>query len=129
MKRLLPYWLRIEIRRAHRWLTTLPRRGDFVRRRVADTVDYPFELVTHSSKLVRKVEPQWAQLQENKVRNLELACAKLDLLVIQPGEVFSFCQVVGRTSRRKGYVDGLEMHQGKLIGAPGGGLCQMANLI
>lgn len=129
MKRLVPYWMRIEARRAHRWITTLSRPSSFAHIRASDDTRFPVELVNHTSKLVRKVDPQWQQLQENKIRNLELACTKLDRLIIEPGEVFSFCHVVGRTSRSKGYVEGLEMHQGELIGAPGGGLCQMANLL
>ena len=54
---------------------------------------------------------------------------KLDRLLIKPGEIFSFCNIVGRTSKRKGYLNGLEMHRGKMVGAPGGGLCQIANLL
>jgi vancomycin resistance protein VanW len=129
MKRLLPYRLRIEARRAHRWLTSAPDRRTFARLRAEDAAQFPFELISHSSKLIRRVDPQWMQLQESKVHNLELACARLDRLVIQPGEIFSFCHTVGRTTRRKGYVDGLEMHHGALVGAPGGGLCQMSNLL
>jgi vancomycin resistance protein VanW len=129
MKRLIPYWLRIEARRAHRWLTILLNRRTFARLRVEDPNQFPFELISHSSKLIRKVDEKWIQLQENKVHNLQLACGSLDGLVIQSSEIFSFCQAVGRTTRRKGYVDGLEMHQGTLVGAPGGGLCQLANLL
>jgi vancomycin resistance protein VanW len=129
MKRLLPYRLRVEARRAHRWLASVPDRRTFARLRAEDPARFPFELVSHSSKLIRRVDPQWMQLQESKVHNLELACARMDRLVVQPGEVFSFCHTVGRTPRRKGYVDGLEMHQGALVGAPGGGLCQLSNLL
>jgi vancomycin resistance protein VanW len=129
MKGVLPYWLRIEVRRAHRWLATIPRWRTFARLPAEDVAGFPFELVGHLSKLIRKVNPEWAALQQNKVHNLELACAKLDRLIIQPGEVFSFCRTVGRTTPRKGYIDGLEMREGALIAAPGGGLCQLANLI
>jgi vancomycin resistance protein VanW len=129
MKGLVPYSLRIEARRAHRWLGNTYNRRRFAQLRADDSTRFPFKLVNHSSKLTRRVDSRWLQLQENKVRNLELACARLDRLIIQPGEVFSFCQTVGRTSRHKGYLDGLEMRRGALTGAPGGGLCQMANLI
>jgi vancomycin resistance protein VanW len=129
MKRLLPYRFRVEARRAHRWLASIPDQRTFARLRAQDPGQFPFELVSHSSKLIRKVDPQWTRLQENKVHNLELACARLDRLVVRPSETFSFCHTVGRTTRRKGYVDGLEMHHGALVGAPGGGLCQMSNLL
>jgi len=129
MKCVLPYWLRVEAHRALRWLSTIPQRRSIARRKADDPADFPFELVSHSSKLVREIGARWMPLQESKVHNLELACARLDRLIIRPGEVFSFCTTVGRTTRRKGYLDGLEMHQGALTAAPGGGLCQMANLL
>ena len=129
MKRALPFWLRVEVLRLGRWLSTIRHRRMFARLRTEHAGDFPFELVSHSSKLIRKVDPEWIPLQESKVHNLELACARLDRLIVQPGEVFSFCKLIGRTTRRKGYVDGLEMRQGALTAAPGGGLCQMANLL
>lgn len=129
MKRVLPFWLRVEVLRLHRCLSTIRDERTFARLRAEQVTDYPFELVSHSSKLIRKVAPQWMPLQENKAHNLELACKRLDRLIVQPGEVFSFCKVIGRTSRRKGYVDGLEMRRGALTAAPGGGLCQLANLL
>jgi len=112
--------------RSARWAIERPRP---VRRRAADPAAYPCLLVKHSSKLLRKVDPALSPLQRNKVHNLELACAALDGLLMEPGEVLSFCATVGRTSRRCGYLDGLEMHNGVLQGAPGGGLCQLSNLI
>jgi vancomycin resistance protein VanW len=129
VKGLVPYRARIEARRAQRWLGDARDRRTFARARAEDPTQFPFELVSHSSKLIRRVDSRWEELQENKVHNLELACARLDRLIIGPGEVFSFCRTVGRTSRRGGYLDGLEMHRGALHGAPGGGLCQMSNLI
>jgi vancomycin resistance protein VanW len=133
MRPAVPLRLRIEARRAQRRLADIPRRRSFASARVLDAAraprEFPHELMSHSSKLIRKVDPRWMELQENKVHNLELACAKLDGLLIQPGEVFSFCRTIGRTTRRRGYIEGLETRQGRLVGAPGGGLCQLSNLI
>jgi len=129
MKRLLPHALRVELRRAARWLYCLPQRPQLARRRAEHPDAYPHLLVEHSSKLVRKVAADLMPLQINKVHNLTLACSRLDGLLIEPGEVFSFCSLVGRTNRWRGYRHGLEMHNGELIGAPGGGLCQLSNLI
>jgi len=129
MKRLVPYAARVELRRAVRWFRDLPGRRQLARERAQATDAYPCLLVQHESKSIRQVAPEFMCLQRQKVRNLELACARMDKLVIRPGETFSFCRLVGRTSRRRGYLDGLEMHNGELIGAPGGGLCQLSNLL
>ena len=51
-------------------------------------------------------------LQHNKVINLRLAVARLDGVLIRPGETFSFCRLVGRTTRRRGYVEGMMLEEG-----------------
>lgn len=129
MKQLIPYPMRVELRRAARWAKDLPQRRRLSRHRVERSESYHHLLVEHSSKLLRKVDPHLMYLQVQKVQNLRLACSRLDRLLIAPGQTFSFCSLVGRTSRRRGYVDGLEMHHGRLAGAPGGGLCQLSNLL
>ncbi|HWP22256.1 MAG TPA: glycopeptide resistance accessory protein VanW [Candidatus Cryosericum sp.] len=65
--------------------------------------------------------------QENKVFNLKLAAARLDGVVIRPGETFSFWYLARNADRRTPYRDGLVVINGKLTTAPGGGLCQMSN--
>lgn len=68
-------------------------------------------------------------MQHNKVQNLRLAAAQIDGLLIRPGEEFSFCRLVGRTSARKGYLDGMLLDNGKAKTGVGGGICQLANLL
>lgn len=67
--------------------------------------------------------------QENKVHNLKLAAAVLDGMLIRPGETFSFCRAIRRADHRVPYKDGLTVVDGKLTAAPGGGLCQLSNLL
>lgn len=67
--------------------------------------------------------------QENKVFNLNLAAAPLDRLLIRPGETFSFWRLVRHADRNTPYRDGLAEVNGKLIVQPGGGLCQLSNLL
>lgn len=79
--------------------------------------------------LLRELHGVDMQLQKNKVKNLELAGKKIDGIVTNPGEVFSFWNAVGKIAKRKGYLEGLTISRGKLGKGYGGGLCQMANLI
>lgn len=67
--------------------------------------------------------------QENKVHNLKLAAAKLDGMLIRPGETFSFCRATRFADRDTPYREGLVVVDGKLTTAPGGGLCQITNLL
>lgn len=79
--------------------------------------------------IVRKLHGVDLQLQENKKKNLELAGKKLDGTMIMPGEIFSFWNIVGRATKKKGYLEGLVVSDSKLYSGTGGGLCQMGNLI
>ena len=67
--------------------------------------------------------------QENKVFNLKLAAKPLNKLIICPGETFSFWKSVRYADRDIPYKDGLVVADGKLQALPGGGLCQMSNLL
>lgn len=67
--------------------------------------------------------------QQNKVFNLKLAAATLDKIVIQPGETFSFWKLVRYADRDTPYKEGLVEIDGKLTTQPGGGLCQLSNLL
>lgn len=85
---------------------------------------------SHSSVLVRKLEGVDIRLQENKVTNIRLAAEKINGIVINPGETFSFWKTIGKTTEKEGYVEGLVIKRGGKLGADiGGGLCQMANMV
>ena len=79
--------------------------------------------------LLRKLHGVDMQLQKNKVRNLELASKKIDGLIVNPGEEFSFWNLVGNATKRKGYLEGLVISNSQMKKGVGGGLCQMANMI
>ncbi len=82
-----------------------------------------------SKILIRKLHGVDMQLQKNKVVNLQLASEKIDGIIVKPGEEFSFWKLVGKTTRKKGYLDGLMISNGKMMQDVGGGMCQMANMI
>lgn len=91
--------------------------------------DLPHLHLSHRSILLRELRPDLMWLQHNKVHNLRLAAAHLDGLLIRPGETFSFNKVVGVRSRRRGYIEGLNLNGGTAEPGVGGGVCQVANLL
>ncbi|HOF88999.1 MAG TPA: VanW family protein [Armatimonadota bacterium] len=90
---------------------------------------FPALAIERTSPLQRAPDGAISSYCAEKTQNLGLACAKVDGLVIAPGEVFSFCRTVGPTTRRAGYLPALELRDGALGPAVGGGLCQLANLL
>ncbi len=95
----------------------------------ADSLTTPYAKFRHQSLILRPLRGVDLQLQHNKRRNLELAIARIDQVVMRPGETLSVWKLVGRPTRRKGYLDGLVLNQGTIASGPGGGLCQLGNLL
>ncbi len=89
----------------------------------------PNVIYSHSNNLIKRGKGIDPRLQMNKAINIELACKKINGLVIHPGEVFSFWQTVGKTTKRRGYMDGRVIEGNKLIPGIGGGLCNLSNTI
>ncbi|MCT4639269.1 MAG: VanW family protein [Bacteroidales bacterium] len=94
-----------------------------------DSTIYDNLVFKHRSFIRRKLKDVDMHLQENKVTNLRLAISKIDNVVIYPGQTFSIWKLVGRPTRRKGYLDGLVLNQGRIDKGTGGGLCQLGNLL
>jgi vancomycin resistance protein VanW len=92
-------------------------------------VPFDFRVKKHSSLLLRRLGDSDMRLQHNKVVNLRLAAARVDGLLIRPGETFSFNRTVGNCTRRKGYVEGMRLSKGSAAAGVGGGICQLANLL
>ncbi|EMJ89259.1 VanW family protein [Leptospira meyeri] len=90
---------------------------------------YPVSIFKHSSPIYRKLKDVPMYLQENKRVNLNIAISRLDGVVLQPNQVFSFWYLVGKPTKKKGYLPGMQLRNGSFIERTGGGLCQMANLI
>ena len=89
----------------------------------------PVLVYRHNSLIRRRLGNVNMQLQENKATNLALAVSHIDGLLIRPGETFSVWKQIGRTSKRKGYKEGLTIAKGQPSQGIGGGLCQLSNLI
>lgn len=89
----------------------------------------PAVVFRHQSPLLRRLGESQAWLQRNKIVNLRLACERLDGVLVGPGETFSFCRLVGRTTARRGYVAGMMLSDGAVVAGVGGGICQIANML
>ncbi len=53
-------------------------------------------------------------LQHNKIHNLRLAVHSLDGIIIQPGETFSYWRLFKNPTKRRGYVEGMQLFYGQI---------------
>jgi vancomycin resistance protein VanW len=121
------YHLRITQKRLYRFMQNLKDKKRFSRHYRMDS--YSFTCKKHQSLLKRKLGNSDPMLQENKINNLKLAASKIDGIIINPGEVFSFWELVGKTTKKKGYIEGMQLSRGEVKTGIGGGICQLANLL
>ncbi len=121
------YRLSMEKEILKRHLKDMLGKTNFAKEQTAEPL--PVLVYSHNSLIRRRLGNVNMQLQENKAVNLSLAVKQIDGLLIRPGETFSVWKRVGRTTKRKGYKEGLTIAKGQPSQGIGGGLCQLSNLI
>jgi vancomycin resistance protein YoaR len=67
--------------------------------------------------------------QALRAQNIEVAAAHLDGLVIEPGELVSFNDMVGARSGDNGFQKAFEIYKGEMVEGTGGGTCQVASTL
>ncbi|MGZ8998257.1 MAG: VanW family protein, partial [Allosphingosinicella sp.] len=65
---------------------------------------------------------------DGKLANIKLGAARLDGVVVAPGEMLSFWKLVGRPSTAAGFRIGRSIRGGVAGGEVGGGLCQVSGI-
>lgn len=88
-----------------------------------------YEVFIHKTPLLRQLKDVDMYLQYNKIENLKIASKKLDGLVVEPGQIFSYWRQIGEPNKKEGYKEGMVLYNGKFMPGIGGGLCQLSNLI
>lgn len=121
------YFISVWTKRIWRQLTWYFDNKRYSTKKTADKLSY--RIKKHQSVLLKKLGDNNEQLQINKVTNLKIAAKKINGILIKPGETFSFCKLVGRPTKRKGYLLGMELTFGEARAGVGGGICQISNLI
>lgn len=69
------------------------------------------------------------EIRISEVENIKLCLPSIDGLVIEPGESFSFCRLIGLPTTKRGFKYGLELSMGKAQKGVGGGICQIVNVL
>ena len=120
------YWLSLRKEYLLRDAKTLFSGQRYARRR--DPEPLPCIVKGHTSPLLRRLHGVDMELQKGKVQNLALAAARLNGVIIRPGETFSFWGLIGHPTRKQGYTDGLVIAGTRMKPGLAGGLCQLANM-
>lgn len=80
------------------------------------------DLASFSTKIMYK--------DENREHNMALTCSKLNGTIIKAGEVFSFCNTVGKATAEAGYKEAeIFDKEGNIKKGYGGGNCQVSSTL
>ena len=79
------------------------------------------EIASFSTKIYNK--------DEERQNNIGITCRTLSTKEIKPGEVFSFCDTVGKATHAKGYEEADIYVEGKKEQGLGGGNCQVSTTL
>lgn len=124
----LPLPLRISARRVVRWASDAFWRPPFaLDRDPSSATHFSHSVFEYRSPLLKKWEGADQRRQEGKRINIALAAPFFDGVMIRPGHIFSFYQLLGRPSVRRGFRLGYEVTRHGLGEGVGGGLCQLAS--
>ena len=69
------------------------------------------------------------EFHQNKVHNLKIVGSKINNLVINPNEVFSFWKLVGKPSKKNNFKIGRNLTQNNISSDFGGGICQFSSIL
>jgi vancomycin resistance protein VanW len=90
-------------------------------------MDFTFELAEYACPLVNP--PAQRHLFLNKLHNLELAIGRMQDLVLEPGQEFSFWDRALAPTIENGYREGAMFINHRVTSSIGGGLCQLSGLL
>lgn len=66
---------------------------------------------------------------EARAVNVELAAGRINGIIIEPGQKFSFSNSIGTRTRSNGYVVAPSFASGRVVSSVGGGICQVSSTI
>ncbi len=65
----------------------------------------------------------------NRISNIQLAASKLDGVVLNPGEIFSYNETVGERTEAAGFLMAAAYSNGEVVEELGGGVCQVSSTL
>lgn len=85
--------------------------------------------IENKEKIISEFNTKFNLSNLPRVNNIKLASIALDQHIIQPGETFSFNEIVGPTTKERGYQISKIIVKGKESQGYGGGVCQVSSTL
>lgn len=119
LKSIIPSHLKLKFRLVKRFLSD--RKIDFAK------YNNEQSSFLHSISTIQEIKQ--GAFYDNKVHNLKTASSKVETVIINPNEIFSFWKVIGSPLKKNGFKTGRNIIKGEILEEIGGGLCQLSSII
>lgn len=86
------------------------------------------EEILFRDMLGQQVTRYWGS-SSNRINNIELVAAKLNGLIMMPGDVFSYNGYVGERTTAAGFLPAAAYNDGQVVQEVGGGICQVSSTL
>ena len=119
LKALIPKSFKLKFRLIKRFLSD----------RSIDFADKSNLTKSFSNSIATTQEIKQGAFFENKIHNIKTASSKVESIIINPNQVFSFWKIVGSPTKKNGFKKGRNIIKRKVSEEIGGGLCQLSSIL
>lgn len=81
------------------------------------------------SNIISKATTNFNRFDFARNNNIKLASNAINGVVLHPGEIFSFNEIVGERTKEKGYKEAESIDNKKIVETVGGGICQVSTTL
>ena len=81
------------------------------------------------SNIISKATTNFNRFDFARNTNIKLAANAINGVVLNPGEIFSFNEIVGERTEEKGYKKAESIDNKKIVETVGGGICQVSTTL
>jgi len=121
LKKWLPHHWKLQLKLLQRYVDEKKNKYVYPKNYLSENMgEYKIEL----RQIIRK-----GDFHKNKVHNLKTAGKKINHLIIQPNEVFSFWKLIGQPSEENDFKEGRNLINHYISSDFGGGICQFSSIL
>ncbi len=91
--------------------------------------DLPLSKLKECTQKLSKFNTHYEYSGVERKTNIKLASGKLNGVIVQPNEIFSFNEVVGKRTEENGFLTAKVIENKKFVDGIGGGVCQVSTTL
>lgn len=121
LKKFLPHQWKLQFKLLQRYFYEQKNNYEYPQKYHTENIgDFKLEILQPIKK---------GAFHENKIHNLHLINHKINNLIINPNEVFSFWKLIGTPTKKNNFKEGRNLINNNISSDFGGGICQFSSIL